>query len=236
MRPLKRGRREPLELERAHKRSRGDLHQQSSAIDVAQVFWKPSSTDTRPETEVQADASTCCAHREAALCCLTQVKCCACADLRSQSIGYSLYIDGIGVRNQGQRWRHYCPGCRVYWEIQAKQHLKHRPYAIQVTCGGQSFDIVRSDCSTLRDLKTEVARRMRCEPYQLKFVASDVDWDLQIQPFQMHHDTDLIAHARHIHLRSVANEPSIAEDDAMEGITFGGRNPSKVGLGFTLSD
>lgn len=54
-----------------------------------------------------------CEHRLATACMLTSLPCCcSCADKRPQAAAYPVYVDGKGIRMQGQRWQRYCRRCR----------------------------------------------------------------------------------------------------------------------------
>ncbi|KAL1796636.1 hypothetical protein ACET3X_005176 [Alternaria dauci] len=57
-----------------------------------------------------------CPHKLATSCRLTSTpNCCACADERSHSRTYRVYIDGVGFVNQGTRWQGYCWFCKEFW-------------------------------------------------------------------------------------------------------------------------
>ncbi|KAH7125521.1 hypothetical protein B0J11DRAFT_308344 [Dendryphion nanum] len=57
-----------------------------------------------------------CPHKLATSCRLTStLNCCACADERSHTLTYRVYIDGVGFVNRGTRWQGYCWFCKEFW-------------------------------------------------------------------------------------------------------------------------
>ncbi|KAF2714750.1 hypothetical protein K504DRAFT_478135 [Pleomassaria siparia CBS 279.74] len=57
-----------------------------------------------------------CPHKLATSCRLTSTpNCCACADNRSHSRTYAVYVDGVGFVQRGTRWQSYCWFCKEFW-------------------------------------------------------------------------------------------------------------------------
>ncbi|KZF22911.1 hypothetical protein L228DRAFT_247327 [Xylona heveae TC161] len=58
-----------------------------------------------------------CPHKLPTSCLLTATPlCCACADRRSHSSSYSVYIDGVGFVRRATRWQRYCWMCKEFWD------------------------------------------------------------------------------------------------------------------------
>ncbi|KAI0178760.1 hypothetical protein GGR52DRAFT_533321 [Hypoxylon sp. FL1284] len=68
-----------------------------------------------------------CSHWSESKCRITvrSRKCCSCIDERpeTESSLYPMFVDGQGWVEKAERWHFYCPGCREYFDPNAKARL-----------------------------------------------------------------------------------------------------------------
>lgn len=71
-----------------------------------------------------------CGHKASIGCALTALPtCCSCSDRRPLAAAYPVYIDGQGMKMQGNRWSRYCWRCRDHWDREEAEELLRQRYS-----------------------------------------------------------------------------------------------------------
>jgi hypothetical protein len=87
----------------------------------------------------------------------------------------------------------------------------------RVTCADERFDFIRSEDLTFDNLRLEVARLMYCSPSQLVVVASEVDYEMDMQ-YVVFDLASIGSYTNHIHYEIVCEAGS--EDREMEDAEY----------------